>query len=231
MATKKIEHSNRPSKLKVLYQQTVHLLEEEIPKQLQRQNKLAPYPTNFVEDHPKQARKCKASLDYHWLAHIGKGIQPQKNAEKSNTTPAVNDSGATTITQRTTQLIKQYKKEQQQAAKIRRMFPKHRQQSKDEERMKKFNIQFETKMLLEQARFERRNLKLEMQMKELETKHHLLDEERELERKVKRTALENGDVRSQSTSARDKSPFIWTPKKRDVSDWTSRIDNLLTLDR
>ena len=37
-----IEDSDRPNKLKVLYQQTVHLLEEEIPKQLQRQNKLVP---------------------------------------------------------------------------------------------------------------------------------------------------------------------------------------------
>ena len=44
-----------------------------------------------------------------------------------------------------------------------------------------------------------------MEMKE--TKHQLLEEERELERKVKRTALENYDARSQSTGARDKSPF------------------------
>ena len=100
-----------------------------------------------------------------------------------------------------------------------------------EERMKKFDIEFETKMRLEQARFERRKLELEMQMKELETKHQLLEEERELERKVKRTALENDDVRSQTTTARDKSPFNWTPKKRDVSDWASRIDNLLTPER
>ena len=70
-----------------------------------------------------------------------------------------------------------------------------------------------------------------MQIKELETKHQLLEEERELERKVKRTALENNDARSQSTSARIKSPFSWTPKKKDVSDWASRIDNLLTPER
>ena len=100
----------------------------------------------------------------------------------------------TTTTQRTTQLLKQYKMEPQ-------------------------------------ALFERRKLELEMQMEELETKHQLLEEERELERKVKRTALENYDVRSQPTIARDKSPFNWTPKKRDVSDWASRIDNLLTPDR
>ena len=65
-----------------------------------------------------------------------------------------------------------------------------------EERMKKFDIEFEKKMRLEQARFERRRLELEMQMKELETKHQLLEEERELERKVKKPALENDDERS-----------------------------------
>ena len=100
-----------------------------------------------------------------------------------------------------------------------------------EERMKKFDIEFETKMRLEQARFERRRLELEMQTKELETKHQLLEEERELERKVKRTALENDDARSQSTSARDKSPINWNPNMRDVSDCASRIDHLLTTDR
>ena len=67
--------------------------------------------------------------------------------------------------------------------------------------MKKFDIEFKTKIRLKQAIFERRRLELEMQMKELETKHQLLEEERELERKVKRTALENDDARSQSTSA------------------------------
>ena len=60
-----IEESDRPNKLKVLYQQTVHLLEEEIPKQLQRRNKLVLYQANFVEEHLKEARKRKA-LDYHW---------------------------------------------------------------------------------------------------------------------------------------------------------------------
>ena len=70
-----------------------------------------------------------------------------------------------------------------------------------------------------------------MQMKELETKYQLPEEERELERKVKRTALENDDARSQPTGARDKSPFNWTPKKRDVQDWAIRIDNLLTPER
>ena len=37
-----IEDSDRPNKLKVLYQENVHFLEEKIPKQLQRRNKLVP---------------------------------------------------------------------------------------------------------------------------------------------------------------------------------------------
>ena len=227
-----IGDSDRPNKLKVLYQQTVHLLEEEIPKQMQRRNKLVPYQADFVEEHLKEARKCKASWDYHWLAHISKGTQPTMKAEQSNANQAVNDSesnnnyptnnpvaqtvqnGATACGQETENVS------ETSSANQRR-----------EERMKKFDIEFETKMRLEQARFERRTLELKMQIKELETKHQLLEEERELERKVKRTALENDDARSQSTGGRVKSPFNWTPKKRDVSDWASRIDNLLTPER
>ena len=92
-----IEDSDRPNKLKVLYQQTVHLLEEEIPKQLQRRDKLvskqaASKQANFVEEHLKEARKRKASLDYHWLSHISKGTQPAMNAEQSIATQAVNNS-------------------------------------------------------------------------------------------------------------------------------------------
>ena len=87
-----IEDSDRPNKLKVLNQQPVHLLEEEIPKQLQRRNKLVPYQANFVEEHLKEARKCEASSDYHWLAYISKGTQPAMNAEQSNATETVNDS-------------------------------------------------------------------------------------------------------------------------------------------
>ena len=97
--------------------------------------------------------------------------------------------------------------------------------------MKKFDIEFKTMMLLEQARFERRKVELEMQVRELESKHQLLEEERELERKMKRTALEKDDVRSDSTRDQDKSPFNWTPKKRNVSDWVKRIDHLLTPDQ
>ena len=54
---KKIEDSDQPNNLKVLYQQTAHLLEEELSKQLQRRNKFVPYQANFVEEHMKEAKK------------------------------------------------------------------------------------------------------------------------------------------------------------------------------
>ena len=73
--------------------------------------------------------------------------------------------------------------------------------------MMKFDIKFETNLQLQQALFERRKLELKIKMKEFESNHLLLEEMRELECKVKRTALENDDVRSQANSAQDKSPF------------------------
>ena len=112
------------------------------------------------------------------------------------------------------------------------MCRKHLQQSKGAKSGGRNSIpEYKIKMRLEQARFERSQLVLEMQMKELETKHDLLREERELERKVKRTSLEIDDVRSQLFGAREKSPFNWIPTKRDVSDRVSGIDNLLISDR
>ena len=93
------------------------------------------------------------------------------------------------------------------------------------QRMKKFDIKFKTRMRQEHERFKQKRLELEMQTKELETKHQLLEEERELERKVKRTALENDDLRFQSTSARDKSRLtgpkrIETPQTGTVGSTT-----------
>ena len=93
------------------------------------------------------------------------------------------------------------------------------------------NLKTKTKIQLEQPRFEGRKLEPELQMEELKTKHHLLEEQRELERKVKRIALKSEDVRSQSTNAPEKSCLNSISQKRDVTDWVSRIDNPLTPDR
>ena len=37
--------------------------------------------------------------------------------------------------------------------------------------------------------------------------------------------MEKDELRSQSTKARDKSPFNWTPKGRDVSEWANSIND------
>ena len=94
-----------------------------------------------------------------------------------------------------------------------------------EERMKEFEIDFETKLQIERAQLDRKWLELEMQMKELEMQHQLREKERDLEHQLQRTALEKGDLRSQSTKARDKSPFKWTPKVRDVSEWANSMND------
>ena len=173
-----------------------------------------PYQANFVEKHLKEAMKCKASLDYHWLAYISKGNQLEKKEEQSNLTQAVNDSESNNnypTDKPVAQTVQN--KETASGQETENVSETSSAKQRREERMKKFDIEFKITMQLEQARFERRRLELEMQMKELKTKHQLQEEERELERKVKRTALENNDARSQSTSARDKSPFNWTTRR------------------
>ena len=78
--------------------------------------------------------------------------------------------------------------------------------------MKEFEIEFETKLQIERAQFDRKRLELEMQMKELEMQHQLREKERHLARQLQRTALEKDDLRSQWTKAQDNSPFNWTQK-------------------
>ena len=86
------------------------------------------------------------------------------------------------------------------------MFRKRRLSMKRrvEERMKEFEIEFERKLQIERAQFDRNRLELDMQMKKLEMQHQLRQKERALDRQLQRTALEKDDLRSQSTKARDK---------------------------
>ena len=83
-------------------------------------------------------------------------------------------------------------------------------------------------MQIERAQFDRKRMELEMQMKEIEKQHQLPQMKRDLERQLQRTALEKDDLRSQSTKARDKSPFNWTPKGRDVSEWENSMNDTRT---
>ena len=84
LGCKAIEDSDWPNKIKVLCQQTVHVLEEEIHKQLQRRTKLVPYQIIFVGEHLKEEKKCKAIVDYQWVAYISKGTQPAMIAVQSD---------------------------------------------------------------------------------------------------------------------------------------------------
>ena len=97
-----------------------------------------------------------------------------------------------------------------------------------EERMKEFEMEFERKLQIERAQFDRKRLEVEMQMKELEMQHQLRQKKQDLERQLQRTALEKDDLRSQSTKARDKSPFNWTPNGRDVSEWANSMNDTAT---
>ena len=128
---------------------------------------------------------------------MSKGTQPAVNEEQSNTNQAVNDS-ENNNNYPTDNLVAQRVQNGATASGQGTENASETSSSKQrcEERKKKFDIAFNTKMQLEQARFERRRLELKMQKKELETKHQLLEEEREQERKRKRTALDNDDVRS-----------------------------------
>ena len=83
-------------------------------------------------------------------------------------------------------------------------------------------------MQIERAQFDRKRMELEIQMKELEMQHQLRQKKRDLERQLQRTALEKDDLRSQPTKARDKSPFNWTPKGRDVSEWENSMNDTRT---
>ena len=167
-----------------------------------------PDQANFVEEHLNEARVRNASLDYHWQAYISKGTQPAMNAEQSNATQAVKDSESSNnypTDNPVAQTVQNGATASDQETESVSETSSAKQRRKD--RMKKFDIEFETKMRLEQVRLERRRLELEMQMKKLETKHQLLEGEFELEHKVKRTTLESDDSRSQATDSRDKSPF------------------------
>ena len=88
--------------------------------------------------------------------------------------------------------------------------------------------EFDTKLQLERIQFERKKLEREMQMKNLEMQRQLRERERELERKLQITTLEKDDILSQSTKARDNSPFNWISKKRDVSEWANKLSETQT---
>ena len=167
-----------------------------------------PYQANFDEEHLKEARECKASLDYHCFSYKSKGTPPAMNAEQSTATQELNDNKSNSNYPTDNPVAHTVQNEATASGQeTENISETSSAKQRREERVKKFDIEFKNKMRLEHARFERRKLEVVMQMKELETKRYLLEEELELELKVKRKTLENDDVCSQSASACDKSSF------------------------
>ena len=123
---------------------------------MQRRNKLVPYHANFVEEHLKEARKCKESLDYHWPAYISKGTQPAMNAEQSNGIQSVNDSKSNNNNYPTDNPVAQTAQNGAAASgqDTENVSETSSAKQRSEEKIKNFDIEFKTKMRLEQARFE-----------------------------------------------------------------------------
>ena len=238
-----IKNQDRPSKLKTLYQQILQL-DDSVQKLVNKKAETLRDP-NISLKRKLETEKFFQYLNAEWLPYIhgetnmssqqsqstlhANGEQPPANnvhqIEQKVGIPEFNQnhdstSYATTNTvARIVQTISQDTENVSETSSVKRRV---------EERKKEFAIEFERKLQIERAQFDRKRMELEMQMKELEKQHQLRQKERDLERQLQRTALEKDDLRSQSTKASDKSPFNWTPKWRDVSEWANSMNDTQT---
>ena len=69
-------------------------------------------------------------MNYHWLSFKSRGTLSAIDAEQTNATQAVNGGDSNKKYPKESQLLKQYKMEQQQADKIKSEFRNHLQQRK-----------------------------------------------------------------------------------------------------
>ena len=224
---------DQTKKLKVLFWQIYQFLEEVIFKQIQLQNKLVPFRENFVPKHIKQARECKSKLDIHLLPYIGKVMQQKSKAQEGNAVQAMHECESYNSYQTVSfyQFLKECKTEKPTTfgRQTRKVSETKRMVSENlERRIWKLNW---SKIAMGTGTVLKTKIRAKMKSNKVKTKHQLLEQERKLEHKMKRTALENNDIRSQSKCLLNKSSFNWNPKIKDVSDGTSRIDNLQTPDR
>ena len=238
-----IKNRDRPSKLKTLYQQILQL-DDSVQKLVNKKAETLRDPDISLK-RKLETEKYFQYLNAEWLPYIHgetnmSSQQSQSTLHANEEQPPANNvhqleqnvgipefnqnhdctSYATTNTvTRIVQTINQDTENVSETSSVKRRV---------EERIKEFEIEIERKLQIERAQFDRKMLELEMQMKELEMQHQLRQKERELERQMQRTALEKDDLRSQLTKARDKSPFIRTPKGRDVSDWANSMNDTQT---
>ena len=235
-----IENRDRPSKLKTPYQQILQL-DDSIQKLVNKKAETLRDPDISLK-RKIETKKYFQYLNAEWLPyihgeknmssqqsqstlHANKEQPPANNVHQLEQNVGIpefnqnhgNTSNATTNT--VTRTINQDTENASEASSVKRRV---------EERMKEFENEFEAKLQIERTQFDRNRLDLEMQMKELEMQHQLREKDRDLERQLPKTALEKDDFRSQSTQARDKSPFNWTPKGRDVSEWANSMNDTRT---
>ena len=235
-----IDNRDRPSKLKTLYQQILQL-DDSIQKLVNKKAEILRDPDISLK-RKLEREKYFQYLNAEWLPYIQgetnmSSQQSQSTLHANEEQPPANNvhqfeqnvgipefnqnhgntKNATTNT--VTRTINQDTENASEASSVKRRV---------EERMKEFEIEFEAKLQIERAQFDRKRLDLEMQMKKLEMQHRLREKERDLERQLQKSALEKDDFRSQSTKARDKSPFNWTPKGRDVSEWANSMNDTRT---
>ena len=235
-----IDNRDRPSKLKTLYQQILQL-DDSIQKLVNKKAETLRDPDISLK-RKLETEKYFQYLNAEWLPYIHgetnmSSQQSQSTLHANEEQPPANNvqqlaqnvgipefnqnhgntSNPTTNT--VTRTINQDTKNASETSSVKRRVA---------ERMKEFEIEYERKLQIERAQFDRKKLELEMQMKELEMQHQLRQKERDLERQLQRTALEKDDLRFQSTKARDKSPFNWTPKGRDVSEWANSMNDTQT---
>ena len=235
-----IRNNDRSSKLKTIYKQVLKLDDSLCILNRKRANFLRD--SELFDCYEAERLNFLQKLNADWLPYIHgetnmSNQQSQSTLHANEEQPPANNvhqleqnvgipefnqnhgntSNATTNT--VTRTINQDKENASEASSVKRRV---------EERMKEFEIEFEAKLQIERAQFDRKKLDLERQMKELEMQYQLREKERELERQLQRTALEKDDLRSQSTKARDKSPFNWTPKGRDVSEWANSMNDTQT---
>ena len=157
---KKIRDSDRPNKLKVLYQQTCSSSRRRNTQATEASQSACALPSEFRWRISERSKEVQSKFGLSLAC-----IYQQRHATS-------NEYGAMQRKPRSEQ-----QREQQKLRNGQPCCPNSAKSSakrRREEKIKRFGIEFETKMQLEQAQFERRKLELEMQIKELESKPQLL---------------------------------------------------------
>ena len=105
------------------------------------------YQENFVEKDLQEAKNCEAILDNHWLAYVSKGTQSAVNAVQSNAIQAANVNESNNNYPKDNPVFQTVQNVvSANGQDTENVFSTSSAKHRREERMKKFDIDFETKM-------------------------------------------------------------------------------------